>query len=149
MNRLALWIASCGPLGKLPYAPGTWGSLLGLLIALGLCRTPVLYATSTLLLFVVAVWASDKASHAAKNEDPNWVVIDEVIGVVITFLAIQFTWRTALVGFILFRFFDITKPPPIRFVERAGKGYGIVLDDVLAGIYANLFLQVLTRYAQL
>jgi len=80
------------------------------------------------------------------GEDPSKVVIDEIIGVWITLLFVPLTWQNILIGFVLFRVFDIWKPLGIRSLEAIKNGWGVMLDDVLAGIYANIILQILCKY---
>ncbi len=79
------------------------------------------------------------------NEDPSHVVVDEVCGYLFTMILIPFTWVNVIMGFFLFRALDILKPYPIRKIEKVKDGYGIVLDDVLAGIYANIIMQIFIR----
>ena len=146
--RLALFIATGLGLGYLPKAPGTWGSLLGVALALAaslsLSFLPLLIA---LILVVAAagVWAAGRVSVHLGKKDPQMVVIDEVAGQLIAFLAIAGVsgpvhWKYLLTGFLLFRLFDIWKPFPIRRAESLPGGLGIMADDWLAGIYATVIL---------
>ena len=84
--------------------------------------------------------------RASGGKDPQFVVIDEVAGQLIALIAVPLAWKTFLAGFILFRVFDIIKPPPVRQLERLPEGTGIVLDDVAAGIYALIVMQILLRF---
>jgi len=136
-------------IGRLRPAPGTWGSLAAALIwfaagrALPLrSRTPVL-ASLALLALAVGIPAATRVARASRVKDPQFVVIDEVLGQWITFLAVPITWKTLLAGFILFRGFDIVKPPPLRQLEKLPGGTGIVLDDLAAGIFALAIMQLL------
>lgn len=99
-------------------------------------------ATVTLLLFVIGAWSAGKV-EAEWGEDPSRVVIDEAAGMCLTLLTIPVRWQYILTGLVLFRFFDIAKPLYIRKMERIGGGWGIMLDDMLAGVYSNIILQVI------
>jgi phosphatidylglycerophosphatase A len=94
------------------------------------------------LAVVIGIPAATRVSRAAALKDPQFVVIDEVAGQLITFIAVPATWKSLLLGFILFRGFDIVKPPPLRHLERLREGVGILLDDVGAGLYALACVQV-------
>lgn len=150
MNRLAHWLATCGPVGKSRVAPGTWGSFLAIPLILSFGITmPVTYVALTVVLVLVAIWASGATSRELGVHDPPSVVIDEVCGMLVSFICLPIRWQTLISGFILFRVLDVWKPLPIRELERLPLGFGIVLDDVMAGIYANLLLQGLVHYAKL
>ena len=97
-------------------------------------------------MIAVSVWASDVMEKASRRTDPGFIVADEVSGYLVTMAFAPVSVTSALVGFFLFRLFDITKPPPARQMERLGGGLGIVMDDVAAGVYANIVLQVVVRY---
>jgi phosphatidylglycerophosphatase A len=141
--------------GRMKPGPGTWGSAAAALIWLGLARwIPAQWRPSSLaMLAVVAVAvgipAATLAARASRLKDPQFVVIDEVAGQWITLLFAPVAWKTVLAGFILFRAFDIVKPPPVRQLERLPEGTGIVVDDVAAGIYALLVLQLLLHFGLL
>lgn len=147
--RFAHWIATCGPIGKSKVAPGTLGSLAALFIVLLTNGHSAVLIASLLVLFFVAVWSSGVTARDLGEHDPSVVVIDEVCGIMVSFLFVPIDWRTLVVGFVGFRFFDVLKPPPLRLLEQIPKGFGIVLDDLAAGIYTNLVLQILIRYAHL
>ncbi len=146
MDRLALWMATVGPIGRIKYAPGTFGSLVTIpLILLTQDSLPF-----SLVLFgvflILGVWSSDRAAKNLKLHDPSIVVIDEVCGMLMTFLFVPIHWFSVVIGFALFRLFDVVKPPPIRLLEKAPGGIGIVLDDLGAGFYSNLILQIILLY---
>jgi phosphatidylglycerophosphatase A len=128
--------------GYSPFAPGTAGSLVGLLLFLPLARLawPVQLA-ATAALTLVGVLAAGRVARLVGRKDPGLVVVDEVAGQWITFLALPVTPATALAGFLLFRVMDIVKPWPARDLERLPGGLGIMADDVAAGIYAQLLLR--------
>ena len=94
------------------------------------------------LICAIGVWAANRVEADSKIVDPSFVVIDEVAGQLITLFLIPFSWIYLLAGFLLFRAFDILKPFPARRAEELPGGWGIMLDDIFAGIYANLFLQL-------
>jgi phosphatidylglycerophosphatase A len=131
-------------LGEMPLAPGTWGSLGGMLLylALGLRTTWVhvgVFAAVTLVGFLVA----GRAEAVFGTKDPKPVVIDEVAGIFLVFFGLKLTWPVIVSGFVLYRLFDILKPPPARRLERLGGSAGIMLDDLLCGLYAQAVLRLL------
>lgn len=131
-------------LGKSPFAPGTFGTAGGvaLLILLQGFLGNSLILLFTLLLIPVAVYISDRMIEILGEDDPGEIVIDEVCGFLVTMLFIpEGTWNLVL-GFVLFRVFDILKPYPVRKLDNLRGGHGVVLDDVAAGIYANIVLQI-------
>jgi phosphatidylglycerophosphatase A len=153
--RLALAIATGFGLGYLPIAPGTWGSLLGVLLAWGAVLvssarpTPVFLLIEAGLIVVVSLlglWASGRVAEHLNRHDPPIVVVDEIAGQLIACLALAIpppvavNWQYLLAGFILFRVFDIWKPFPARLAESFPGGVGIMADDWIAGLYAALVL---------
>jgi phosphatidylglycerophosphatase A len=103
-----------------------------------------LYALSVLTWTVLGVWAADRAASLLKHKDPPSVVLDEVVGFLVTLTGVGVGVLSMTLGFVLFRFYDIVKVPPIRWIERKlPGGLGIMVDDVVAGIYANISLRVL------
>lgn len=148
--RLALAFATAGYTGYFPFAPGTVGSAVGVgvwwLLRQAGASMPVEIACVMLVLVAGAV-AATAAEAALGTRDPGPVVIDEVMGMGVTLIAAPLTWAAVLLGFLLFRAFDITKPPPARQLERAPGGWGIMLDDLAAGLYAWAALQAVLWYA--
>jgi phosphatidylglycerophosphatase A len=133
--------------GYLPKAPGTWGSFFALPLVWILYRLGLPYYVATLIFItLVGIWASYKTSIELNNTDPDEVVIDEVAGILVTFLFVKPTLLNLLLGFFLFRLIDITKPFPIKQFEKIPYGVGIMVDDLLAGVYAGLILLVLDKY---
>jgi len=131
--------------GYLPKAPGTWGSLVGLLLVylLNYFSLPV-YLTVTVFLFMIGTFSAGEAEKILDNHDPGIVVIDEIVGMLIAMIAVPLSPLTMLLGFFLFRVFDIVKPFPVNiFDQRFHGGLGIMLDDMMAGIYSLLSLQLL------
>jgi phosphatidylglycerophosphatase A len=136
--------------GKLPIAPGTWGSALAALLAL-----PLMWTTPTvarLVLIVLAIAFSFICAKAVDmfadewGEDPGHVVADEMVGMWLTLVGNPLTLGNFALGFLLFRFFDIAKPLGVRRLEAIPGGWGVVLDDVLAGAYANIVLLIVNLY---
>lgn len=134
--------------GYLPKAPGTWGSLVGLALffVLQMLSLPV-YLAAVAAIFLIGIFAAGEAEKIMDNRDPGIVVIDEIVGMLITMIAVPATPLAMVSGFILFRIFDILKPFPIRLVDqRFHGGLGIMLDDVLAGIYSLIVLHLVIRF---
>ena len=144
MDRLLMFIATGGGSGYLPKAPGTWGTLVGLVLWWPLAGLSLAaYLAAVGLLFAVGVASAGAAEKILDRGDPGVVVIDEIVGVLIALTAAPLHPAAALVGFALFRLFDIAKPWPIREIDHGmGGGVGIMLDDVLAGLFAGLILMV-------
>jgi phosphatidylglycerophosphatase A len=146
------WAVStvCG-VGQLKPAPGTWGSAVGVGLWYALARLlpehwlmPTTLAGAAVVTAVGLPAATREAQRCGKKDPPH-VVIDEVAGQLLTFAGAPLTWQTLLAGFILFRAFDVLKPPPVRHLESLPGGAGIVLDDLGAGVYALAILQILLR----
>lgn len=163
---LILAFTTCG-VGYLPIAPGTFGSIVGVMVYLSVAwiegaigarmfdngwRTEQItawfWAVNLLLLTIyclVGMWASSRASEILEDKDPQKVVADEVMGQLIVFLFIPFGvhWFYVLSGFLLFRLFDIWKPYPIDYLQNMPKGIGVCADDILAGLYGGVVLSLL------
>jgi phosphatidylglycerophosphatase A len=141
-DRAAAALATAGGAGYFPFAPGTMGSAVGLALFWPLQHAPLaVQAAATAVLFLAAVAASSRLSRRLGIEDPGVVVVDEVVGMWVTLLFVPFTPVTAAAGFLLFRALDVFKPWPARDMESLPGGWGIMSDDVMAGLYANLLLQ--------
>ena len=145
MDRLFMAIATGFGLGYLPKAPGTWGTLLALPIHYLIVQLPQQgYISAIVIIIVIAILSAGAAEKIVDKPDPGFVVIDEVAGMLIAMIALPanpFAW---LLAFILFRIFDIWKPFPVNFFDqRFHGGLGIVLDDLMAGLYAFVSLQLL------
>lgn len=143
-EQAVIFLATGFFIGTVPFAPGTFGSIVGLPIVFLLSRLDLLLSISFILLFIFfAVGIASAAEKILNQQDPAKIVIDEMAGLMVTFTGLPFNLTTAIAGFIIFRAFDILKPFPIQALERklAG-GTGVVFDDVLAGIYANLILRL-------
>lgn len=149
MNRLKLAVVSCLFLGCSPFAPGTFGTLGGVAIAWLLSSTelfPVWTLLACLVLYAVSQPLGAWAEAYAKKKDPGIFVIDEVIGYLLTVIWLRGPSPLALiVAFFVFRFFDIVKPPPARRFERIRGGHGILLDDVVAGLWGLVLVMIPAR----
>lgn len=138
--------------GLLRPAPGTWGSLAALVIwSLAAPWLPPEWRTPAVLLaaavtLAIGIPAATRVADCAGVEDPSFVVIDEVSGQFLAFAAVPLGWKTLLAAFILFRAFDIWKPPPLRRLERLPGGTGVMMDDIGAGIYALVVMQLLLHF---
>ena len=145
MNHFILLLATGFGSGYSPVIPGTAGTLgaVPLFLFFSAISSPV-YEVTLLAFFFLAVWTSDRAQEHWGVNDDRRIVIDEIMGFLVTMLWVQQTFFSIILGFFLFRCFDIIKLPPIRFLERAKGGYGVVLDDVLAGVYANIVLHLVS-----
>lgn len=146
MKRFYKLLLSGFGAGWLPIAPGTWGAAVAALAIwpLAVLDPAVIVLILTILIIVftwIGVFGSDRMA-AEWGDDPSQTVIDEMVGMWITVIGFPLSWPWLLAGFLLFRAFDIWKPFGIRRLEALGGGWGVMLDDVLAGVYANLVLQV-------
>lgn len=153
MKRLALLLATFGYVGHCPIAPGTAGSAAALVLyaALRYVAPPAVLTFVDpgviIVLFVLGCWAGTVAERHYGRTDPGAVVVDEVIGMLMTLWLIPVTWKGAVIGFLLFRAFDIVKPFPARQCERLHGGLGIMADDAVAGVYGNLALRLILLIA--
>jgi phosphatidylglycerophosphatase A len=148
-------IATLFGIGRIKPGPGTWGSAATVLLWAGLAytlppllRTPVAIALAAAIT-LIGIPAATQVSRGAGKKDPQFVVIDEVAGQLVALIAVPLAWKTFLAGFILFRVFDIFKPPPVRQLEALPEGSGIVLDDVAAGLYALGFVHLFLHFGLL
>lgn len=153
--RWATLVATFFGVGRMRPGPGSWGSAATVLLwwLLSFRITPIFQPVAAIFLaiFVTAIGipAATRVARASGLKDPQFVVIDEVAGQLITLIAVPVAWKTLLAGFILFRGFDIVKPPPIRQLEQLPEGFGIVVDDVAAGVYALIVMQGLLHFGVL
>jgi phosphatidylglycerophosphatase A len=158
LSRSPLWatlIATVFGVGYLRPGPGTWGSattiILWWLVTHQILPSwqpwaAVLLALAAILL---GIPAATRVARASGRKDPQFVVIDEVAGQLITLIGAPIAWQSLLLGFILFRAFDIVKPPPVRQLERLPEGTGIVIDDVGAGLYGLAVMQIVLHFGLL
>ena len=151
----AMLIATFFGIGRLRPGPGTWGSAATMLLWAVLAdlvapslRTP-LAITLAAAVVLIGIPAATRVARGAGIKDPQFVVIDEVAGQLVALIAVPLGWKSFLAGFILFRVFDILKPPPVRQLEAIPEGAGIVLDDVAAGLYALGIMHLLLHFGLL
>lgn len=144
MDRVLMFIATGAGSGYLPMAPGTWGSAVGVLLWLLLARLgPMPYFAAVAALFALGTLAAGAAEKIVDRPDPSVVVIDEIVGQLIALSFAPAHPAAALAGFVLFRFFDILKPFPAGWIDsHLHGGLGVMLDDVVAGLYALLALHL-------
>jgi phosphatidylglycerophosphatase A len=145
MRRFILVFSSNFGLGYCPMAPGTFGTLAGVPAFFFLSRlSPAGRGAVLAALLLFSFWIAEKAGKIYGLPDDKRIVIDEMVGYLVSVLWFPFSWRMALAGFAFFRFFDVTKPPPASWLDRNLKnGFGVVLDDVMAGIYTAGLLYLL------
>jgi len=148
-DRIAAVIASTGFSGFSPIAPGTVGSAIAVILLWWIpVPPPALAAAILVLLFFIGVWSATRA-ETLWGHDAGRINIDEVAGMIIAVLFVPRTIWVYSAAFILFRLFDIVKPYPANVSQRLARGWGVMVDDVFAGIYANLLLQVMLRLSLL
>jgi phosphatidylglycerophosphatase A len=149
LTRLAVLLSTVGYIGYFPVAPGTVGSAAGLVvyalvIAAGRGWVEV---AAILAVFAVGVWAATIAERYFGGIDPGPVVIDEVLGMLITLAFVPVGVKGAVVGFVVFRVFDVVKPFPAGRLERLHGGFGVMADDAAAAVYGNIVMHVIATYA--
>jgi phosphatidylglycerophosphatase A len=151
----ATLIATFFGVGRLRPGPGTWASAATVFLWAALAhalapslRTPVAIALA-MVVTLMGIPAATQVARGAGIRDPQFVVIDEVAGQLLALVAVPLAWKSFLVGFILFRSFDIVKPPPVRQLEALPEGTGIVLDDIAAGFYALAAMHLLLHFGLL
>jgi phosphatidylglycerophosphatase A len=145
VTRLAVFVATVAYCGYAPIAPGTFGSAAGLLIYLVVvaARSPAVEIALIVATLLAGVWSATQAERHFGGIDPGPVVIDEVLGMLVTLAFIPVGWSGALTGFVIFRVFDVIKPYPANRLEHLHGGLGIMADDAMAGIYSNVCLRLL------
>lgn len=142
--RVATWVATGFGIGRVPVAPGTFGTLLGVPVCLALRElSGPLYVVAVVLLFIVGAWLCQLAERRLGSRDHASIVLDEVVGYLVTVWLAPAGWVWLAIGFALFRLFDIWKPFPIRRLERLPGGLGVMADDAAAGLYGFVSLHVI------
>ena len=143
MKRLALFLATCGYLGYAPFAPGTVGSAAGVAVfyAIRATGSPALEIATILILLVVGVWSATIAEEHLGGLDPGPVVIDEVVGMLITLALLPVNATGVVAGFVVFRILDVVKPWPAGRFESLRGGVGVMADDTMAAVYGNLIMR--------
>jgi len=146
-DRAVLLLATGFSVGRIPLAPGTFGSLLGIPLCLVLAEIglDVMVAAAAVAFVLFAVWIAGKAERLIRIKDAPCIVIDEMAGITVTMLGVPLTPLNLTAGFIAFRVLDIIKPFPARYMDaKVAGGWGIVMDDVVAGLYSNLLLRAIS-----
>ncbi len=147
LNRILQCVVTCCYTGYIPGAPGTYASILGCIL---IYFSPPIFGNMaisicfTIGLVLFSVLCIDLFKY--KGKDPGYIVIDELAGICVTMAGHRITFMKTIIGFVLFRFFDIAKPFPIKHAERLKGGYGIVADDVIAGLFASAILIIFGRF---
>ena len=142
-NKLVLGLATCGGVGYLPAMPGTWGSLAALPLWWGLAHLGFWgYGLALTILLAISIRVCGAAQDYLGPDHPA-IVLDEMVGMLITLAGVPFNWQWLIIGFALFRLLDILKPFPIKYCEQLPGGWGVVLDDVAAGLAARASLGVM------
>ncbi|MFQ5656193.1 MAG: phosphatidylglycerophosphatase A [Candidatus Methylomirabilales bacterium] len=140
-HKFVLLIATGGYVGYLPWAPGTFGSFVGLLLLWPL-ESGTAQVLVMLMLIGVGIFVAGRAAAIMGAQDPSAIVIDEIAGIALATMLLPNHLLERAGAFVLFRLFDVTKPPPARWAERLPGGIGIVADDLVAGLYANVLVQL-------
>jgi phosphatidylglycerophosphatase A len=144
VTRFAVFLATVGYAGYFPIAPGTVGSAAGLVVYLLVwwSQSPIVEVGLIVVLFAAGVWAGTTAERYFGGIDPGPIVLDEVVGMLITLAFIPVGLSGAIAGFVLFRIFDVIKPFPARRLEALHGGLGVMADDAMAAVYANVSLRL-------
>nr|MBU1328203.1 phosphatidylglycerophosphatase A [Candidatus Omnitrophota bacterium] len=142
-DRLCKTIASVFYIGYLPVAPGTLGSLASLVLYYFICHDALIMAVVILIVLILGFMTTGRVEKIFGEKDPGEIIIDEFAGMLISLYHLPPTMGYVVTGFLLFRFFDIVKPKPIKSLEKLKGSTGIMLDDIIAGVYANIILQTI------
>jgi phosphatidylglycerophosphatase A len=146
---MSLAVATAFGVGYVPFAPGTFGSLAGMALYLAVRATgqPLVEVAAIVLVYLVGAWSATAAEAHFGHIDPGPVVIDEVLGMLVTLALVPVSVTGALVGFVLFRVFDVVKPPPCNRLEALPGGWGVMSDDFMAAVYAHVGVRLLAWLA--
>ena len=147
MRFVALALATCAGVGYIPFAPGTFGSAAGLLLWWLVPSSVPFQVALILAIFVAGSWSGSVAERHFASTDPGPVVIDEVLGMLVTLFMNPVGWVGAMLGFLLFRVSDIVKPFPANKLEELHGGVGVMADDFMAAVYANLALRAILAFS--
>ena len=143
-DKMALFIAQGAYSGRAPIAPGTAGTAVGVLLYLLIKDLGMTgYGAACISVIAIGTWAAGHVDRMFGTKDDSTIVIDEIAGFLVAMYLIPFSWGNVVAGFFLFRAFDIVKPWPLRRLERVSGGLGVMLDDIGAGIYTNIVLQII------
>jgi phosphatidylglycerophosphatase A len=145
VQKILRLIATFFNVGKIPFAPGTMGTIAAIPLWWALSQAgPIIYMVITFLLVPLGIVAAQAYVNHTQTHDCQEIVIDEVVGFLITMTWLPLTWQSLVIGFALFRFLDIVKPPPIRQLDQSIKGgFGVMMDDVAAGVIGSIIMQLI------
>ncbi len=148
LSKSYIIIATFFYIGFIPIAPGTIASAATLFVYVFIFSklSPLIYLISLIALFFLGMWASDATDAFYQTHDNGIIVIDEVLGMLVSLFLIPCTWKNILMAFILFRIFDIVKIPPANILDKRHSGFGTMGDDLISGIYANIFLWLIGSF---
>lgn len=149
MTRLAVFLSTVGYIGYVPIAPGTAGSAAGLVVyaVVAWGGAAWMQAVAIAVVFAIGIWSATISERYFGGIDPGPVVIDEVLGMLITLACVPVGIKGALIGFFVFRVFDVFKPFPAGRLERLHGGIGVMADDAAAAVYGNIVMRVIAAYA--
>lgn len=143
IKAVVLFIAQGAYSGRSPVAPGTAGTVVGVLLYLGMERlSPAVYGVLCALIFLGGMWTTGRAEVILGKTDSPSIVVDEILGYLVAMLLVPTSWEFMAAGFVLFRVFDILKPWPLKRLQDLHGGLGVMIDDIGAAVYTNLLLQL-------
>ena len=146
--KISEWIATCFKVGYLPFAPGTWGSVFAILLWWVLLKdlNTYIFGAIIIIFLLIGIVVSNIIIDQSGDHDPSHIIIDELVGQWLALFLIPDGFFNIVISFILFRFFDIIKPWPIRLIEKLPKGLGVMSDDLTAGLITLVLIQVINIY---
>ena len=146
--KISEWIATCFKVGYLPFAPGTWGSVFAILLWWVLLKdlNTYIFGAIIIIFLLIGIVVSNIIIDQSGDHDPSHIIIDELVGQWLALFLIPDGFFNIAISFILFRFFDIIKPWPIRLIEKLPKGLGVMSDDLTAGLITLVLIQIINIY---
>ena len=146
--KISEWIATCFKVGYLPFAPGTWGSVFSILLWWVILKdlNTYIFGAIIIIFLLIGIVVSNIIIDQSGDHDPSYIIIDELVGQWLALFLIPDGFFNIAISFILFRFFDIIKPWPIRLIEKLPKGLGVMSDDLTAGLITLVLIQVINIY---
>jgi|TARA_B100001013_G_C24619593_1_gene446664 phosphatidylglycerophosphatase A len=146
--KISEWIATCFKVGYLPFAPGTWGSVFAILLWWVLLKdlNTYIFGAIIIIFLLIGIVVSNIIIDQSGDHDPSHIIIDELVGQWLALFLIPDGFFNIAISFILFRFFDIIKPWPIRLIEKFPKGLGVMSDDLTAGLITLILIQIINIY---
>ena len=146
--KISEWIATCFKVGYLPFAPGTWGSVFAILLWWVLLKdlNTYIFGVVIIIFLLIGIVVSNIIIDQSGDHDPSHIIIDELVGQWLALFLLPEGFFNIAISFILFRFFDIIKPWPIRLIEKLPKGLGVMSDDLTAGLITLVLIQVINIY---